>query len=443
MHAIGIHCHYMHTDSTALSSRVRAVLLAFLLTVAGGTLLAQSPMADAPRVGLFDSVGYTLRRYWPDSAARRVVVEPLIDTYRERAMSARTFGDEVSVVRALLSKIPSSHLGVMSATSYRSLSRALDGIYEPMFGMHLMQWQGRWFAAEVLDSGPAHRAGIRPWDEVLTIDGVAPSLSARLDYRTDDAYLDDDHDPPVHPLIADPTSIGRFRIRLASGASSVLDLGAESYSAMDGTYASLRVLDLDGVRVGYVHLFYMHFGNTLSWLAERFDHEWANIDALLLDLRGRGGDGRLAYGIADLLSPHRTQRFRGPVVALQDRQTRSAKELLLDALRIRNVARLVGEPSAGAVLPSGSRPIGYGMMLMMPVAVPDVVQERLELHPIEPDVKVEWGGPLSGNFDPILDAGFREVRRLVSSMGRGVVLPKPAPLPPAPARIESKLKGIP
>jgi C-terminal processing protease CtpA/Prc len=416
--------------------------MAPLLALCSGSLLAQPPSLDAPRVELFDSAARVVKQYWPDTLARRTVVEPLIEAHRERARAARTFGDEVDVVRSLLSRIPSSHLGLMSETSYRSISRALVGTREPMFGMHLMQWKGRWFATEVLDGGPAHRAGIRPWDEVLTIDGVTPSLSVRLDYRTDDAYLPDDRDPPVHPLIADPTSIARFRIQQAPGASRVLDLAAETYSAMDGTFASLRVIDVDGVRVGYIHLFYMHLSNQFRWLAERFDHEWANIDALVLDLRGRGGDGRLAYEIADLLSPQRTQRFRGPVVALQDRQTRSAKELLLDALRVRNVARLVGEASAGAVVPSGSRSIGHGMLLMMPVAVPDMVQERLELHPINADVNVEWGGPLSGNFDPILDAGLREISRLVATTGRGVVLTQPV-LAPAPVRIESKLKAIP
>jgi hypothetical protein len=38
-------------------------------------------------------------------------------------------------VRSLLSKIPGSHLGEMRETAYSSISRALSGTYEPMFGM--------------------------------------------------------------------------------------------------------------------------------------------------------------------------------------------------------------------------------------------------------------------------------------------------------------------
>lgn len=420
-------CDHMRPSMPPALCRIQRRVVLICLALAAAALPAQPPATDAPRVGLFDSVAQVLTRRWPDRVQRDFVVEPLIREHRAAARAARTFGDEVSVVRSLLTKIPSSHLGLTSVTSYRGLSRALRSEREPMFGMQLVQWDGRWFATAVLDGGPAHRAGVRAWDEILAIDGAPPGASPRLDYSSDDAFLSDDRDPPVHPLIASALSVVSFHVRQSVDLSTELDIGAEPYSMTEGTEASLRVIETEGIRVGYVHLFFMHLDGGANWLAARFNNEWANVDAVVLDLRGRGGDGSLAYGIADVLGPGLSRRFAGPVVALQDRQTRSAKEMLLHLLRTRKLGILVGEPSAGAVVSSGAIALGNDMMLMMPVRPNEGPWARLELHPVEPDVAITWGGPLSGDADPILAGGLREAVRLVVTTGRGVVVPELIP----------------
>jgi tricorn protease len=398
-----------------------------LLFLCAAPLVAQPPLPEAPRVGLFDSVATVLTRYWPDVAKRKFIVEPLIAEHAARAAAAQTFGEEYEAVQALLRKIPSSHLGLMSASAYRSLSRALRSEREYMFGMQLLRWDGRWYAAAVYDEGPAHRAGIRAWDEIVAIDGVAPDKSGRLDFSTDDAYLTDDRDPPMHTLLADTLSSARFRVRSAPDSVRELDLLAEPYSAWEGSATSLRVIEHDGLRIGYLHLFYMYMQGGADWLSDRFTNEWANVDALVLDLRGRGGDGALANYIADVIggSGGRWRRYTGPVVALQDRQTRSAKEILLDRIRSERLGRLVGEPSAGAVVFSTARDVGHDMVLMMPAAVFSTAPEDLDLRPVQPDVLVAWGGPFSGRRDPILAAGLDEVVRLASVLGRGKALAAP------------------
>ena len=426
---MGLHCPDM-TPASGVSRR----LLRRLALVASAVSLplplgAQPPAMDAPRVGLYDTVAAVLLRGWPDPAKRRFIVAPLIEENRARADSALTFGEEVGAVQALLRKIPSSHLALTSTTAYHSLTAGMAGKREPTFGLQLMRWAGRWYATSVLDGGPAERAGIRNWDEISSIDGVSPDRNERLDFSTDDAYLDDELDPPMHPLRVKEVDTARFTLRIAT--DSVLDVSvtASPYSAWDGTQGSVDVLSTDGIRIGYVHLWYMFTIDIAGWLADRFDNDWRNVDGLVLDLRGRGGDAGLGIRIAALLSGSgRERRFRGPVVALQDRQTRSAKEVFAELLRRQNIARLVGEPRAGAVVSSSSVALGHGMTLVLPDAQDGPRFERMELHPQLPDVAVTWGGPLSGARDPILQAGFREVTRLVRENGRGVVLPRLAPL---------------
>ncbi|MCC7052360.1 MAG: hypothetical protein IT355_03775 [Gemmatimonadaceae bacterium] len=387
------------------------------------------PAGSAPRVGLYDSVAVVLKRDWPDSGVRRGIVEPVLQEHAAAAAAAQTFGDEVAVVKAMLAVIPASHLGLSSATAYRTLDRALRGEREEMFGMQLLRWQGRWYATMVLNDGPAHRAGIRAWDEVVRVNGFVPDSSPVLDYSTDDAFLPDSIDPPVHPLRVDLVNECRFTVRVSRDSIADVTVVAERYSALEATQSSVEVIEADGLRVGYVHLWYMHF-RLHDWLNRLLSGPLAGIDALVLDLRGRGGDGGLATSMVETLTPGSHQRYRGTVVLLQDRQTRSAKEMLADGLRARGVARIVGEASAGAVLPSGERRVGHGMMLMLPQKPSWGTYQRLELRRLEPDVRVSWAGPLGGATDPIFEAGLAEARRIVASEGRGVVVPPPPPLVP-------------
>lgn len=388
--------------------------------------IPRPPAVDAPRVGLYDTVARVLRSSWPDRALRTGHIERLLRAHQPAADSAQRFGDELAVVQRVLTQIPSSHLGITSVTASQSLARGVGGNAELMFGVQLVRWAGRWYASSVLDGGPAALAGVRPWDEVVAIDGVRPEESPRLDYPTNDAYLDDMRDPPVHPLLVDGRPSATFRLRQTPRDTIELVVQAAVYRAGDATQRSVRVMELEGgVRIGVVHFWFMHGWPGTSWFVDRFDLEWSDIDAFVFDARGRGGYGNVALELADVLSFGRLQRFRGPVVVLQDRQTRSAKEMLIEVLRQRNAARLVGEPTAGAVVGSISRPLGHGLVLTMPASGQQPSEwSRLELHPIEPDVPVLWGGPLAAS-DPIFEAGIAEVLRQIDVQGRGVVLPPP------------------
>lgn len=409
--------------AAAVRPWTRKVPALALLAVIGTTALSgQPPQPDAPAVGLFDSVSAVLKHQWPDARERKALIAPLIRRYRESAHAATTFGAEVAVVQSFLSEIPSSHLGLTSATAYRSLIRAIAAEREPMFGMQLMRWDRRWFASSVLQGGPADRAGIRKWDEILEIDGSTPDSSQRLDMRSDDAFLPDERDPPVHGLIAGAPSVAEFRVRRGLDSVVTVEIAAAQYSAWDGTTASLRVIERDSLRIGYVQLHFMYNGRT-AWFSDLFSNAWAGVDAVILDLRGRGGSGALAYDLAAMLGAGRDRRFAGPVVALQDRQTRSAKEMLAHMLRARGIATLVGEPTAGAVQEGRSVPVGNELVLMLPGSRGAGEWARLERHPVRPDVAVGWGGPLSGATDPILEAGVKEIVRSVARDGRGIIVP--------------------
>jgi carboxyl-terminal processing protease len=134
------------------------------------------------------------------------------------------------------------------------------------------------------------------------------------------------------------------------------------------------------------------------------------VDALVLDLRGRGGSAGEVTRIVDLMRDYRKKTGR-PVVALADRQSRSGKDILLYEFRQIGV-RIVGEASAVAVIPASFADVGYDSILMFPAVRLPKYTDLLELKPIQPDVLVERPGLFAAGRDGILEAGVAEARRL-------------------------------
>ncbi len=64
----------------------------------------------------------------------------------------------------------------------------------PTFGFTLIEYDGKHYAHDVLEGGPAAQAGLLRGDRIVSIDGAETGESPRLDWRTDDAFLPD---PPM------------------------------------------------------------------------------------------------------------------------------------------------------------------------------------------------------------------------------------------------------
>jgi carboxyl-terminal processing protease len=118
--------------------------------------------------------------------------------------------------------------------------------------------------------------------------------------------------------------------------------------------------------------------------------------------------------IMNVLRADRAARNR-PIIALIDRQSRSAKDVLAFEMKKTGLARLVGEKTAGAVIPATFANVGHDMILMFPSYKLPNYTDLLEHKPVEPDVYVERAGPLSAGSDPILKAGINEALRLLTS----------------------------
>lgn len=373
----------------------------------------------------FDRVAARLRGSFYDRAFRRTRLPALIKEFRGGARLAATPAEERAVIWRFLSRIPATHLGLLSRSAYNALINEVQGNSHPTLGLQLLRLEDRYFATMVLSGGPADLAGIRPWDEIVAVDAQSPAESPRLDWRSDDAYLGDERDPPTYGILADAADSVDFTVAGEPGRTRDVWVTATLYSGLRASTHSLRVFERDGVRIGYVHWWYMHSRGVPDMFTKALDGPLKTSHALVLDLRGRGGSGRLVSQLIGMLARGPAQRYDGPVVALIDRQTRSAKEMFAVELRAQRLGRLVGEPTAGAVVGAGFDEVGDSAILMFPSAAAPPYTERLELKPTAPDVAVAWGGPYSGARDPILEAGIDEAVRSVHEQGHGARLPLP------------------
>jgi len=398
-------------------------VLGILLVVTGACRPPRSGWRDYPRPrlpgDLFANAVAALQHSYYDTAFVRTELPALVEEFRPAAENAADPTAERQVIWQFLSRIRATHFALLSVNSYNALITDLSDAGRVMTGMQLTNLGGRYFATGVLPGGPAEAAGVADWDEVVSINGTATAASTRLDWRSDDIGLPDDRDPPVHELT--PTYGDTLRLRIVRVPSETLAAAVIPviYSVLRAARASARIITYKGVRVGYMHWWFMHtrghareFGAALSGPLE-------SSEVLLLDLRGRGGSDQAVKDVLEMLSPGPKQRFAGPIVALIDGHTRSAKEELAYEVRARGLGRLVGEPSAGAFVALGFELIDAHTILTLPGKAIPPYTELIEGHPISPDVLAPVPGPYAAGNDPIVAAGLEEAVRLVKEQGPG------------------------
>ena len=409
-----------------VSSLVLAMALATPSAAQVALPAASSPearLAAVTRLGLaetsgtlFENVVTLLAKRFVDVDFRTKQLPALADTYRPRAEAARTLAEQRAVVQEMLSHIPATHLGLLSRYAHRTLMADLLQVPYPSFGFQAIGAGPHLYAGMVLQGGPAARAGLLPGDRLVTIDGVPVQESPRLDWRTDDAFIGDERDPSVQYVVAAAGDRIPLRVERRPGEFVNISIAAEEYTPFDAAETSVRVVRSGGQSVGYLQFWYVHVQGVPDLITRALEGRLKNVDALVLDLRGRGGSATEVTRIVQVVEGYQKRTGR-PVVALADRQSRSGKDVLLYEFKQRGV-RIVGEASAGAVIPASFGDVGHDSVLMFPTTRLPTYTDLLELKPVQPDVYVERSGLFAAGRDAIFEAGIAEALRLAPARRR-------------------------
>ena len=403
-----------------------------LVATTSSLVAAVSLSAATNESSLYDRAVAILRERYFDKEFRENKLDELARRYRACAAEAKNVDGQRDCLTKLLSHLPASHLCVLSQESFKYLMGELSGEKRPTFGLLGLRVGDDYFTSFVLEGGPAAAAGVLPWERIISIDGKPTAQSERLDYPQKDAYLRVDRDPPMQSILCREGDEITLVLEPMRNQERTVTLQARSYSALEAARASARVVSIDGLKVGYVHFWFIHSSGVLELLRELFDGPFAQAEGLLLDLRGRGGNGVVVEPLLKMLSD-----WGRPIVGLTDRQSRSAKDALAYEFKQRGLATVVGERTTGAVIPASFAQIGDDTVLMFPSFTLGEYTEKLELKGgVEPDVFVERAGPYSGGKDPILERGIKEMLRLASRPGRDA-----APRRPIDADTSGNIRG--
>jgi carboxyl-terminal processing protease len=185
---------------------------------------------------------------------------------------------------------------------------------------------------------------------------------------------------------------------------------------LEGMTASARILQANGRRIGYVHV-WCYAGYAYQRELERLLSEGplTDADALIWDLRdGWGGAVPEYLDLFNTRAPtmRMTDRngatefedvkWRKPVVMLINGGTRSGKEVLAYGFKKYGLGEVIGTRTEGAVLAATAFLIGGGLLLL---AVEDVLVDgvRLEGVGVAPTIEVQPGRPSLNGDDPQLN----------------------------------------
>jgi len=458
-----------------LLATLLAGLLAALFLLAATSLPAQEvapPRAEAKTEAatsefgkLFDAVvAETAKSFWDKDRLAEVGWQKRAAEARQSVVEAPRLDEAARRINALLAELKTSHTGLLTPddVDYYILLAVFGGAGMPKqdfderfwgagvtyagIGHFSIKIDGRDFVDAVLEGSPADRAGLKVGDEILEVDGT-----------------------PYHPIRSFRGRVGHkvgLTIRRTKdGPSEILSAQVMSIAPLhafrEATRASARVIERDGRRFGYVHVWASVGEESAGALTEALGKlgltppnvqstylypkgsprpaEPPRLDGLIMDMRGKiGGTGSNAGRYLDILdtrgplirsrnkgsSGRTTSDMRGRTAVLIDHRTRSTAELFVHAYKRERQGPLIGTRTAGAVSAARAYAMPGGNLLYLAVSGLEIDGEVLEGPGVTPDIEVARPIPYSNGADPVLDAA-------VAYLARRAAPRDPEPRPPS------------
>jgi C-terminal processing protease CtpA/Prc len=370
-------------------------------------LLAAVASASEETLRTFDACRAAVEKHFYDKQLHGVDWDAIVARYRPLADRAAPGRELRGVLQRLLAELDASHATILERDVYVALMAELRNRRYPTCGVLLEESRpGEIFVRDVYEGGPAEQARLLVGDRIVGIGGRDPLES------TDLVPAGYDPRPGFKRLFYLRGRTLRLGIRRSAAAPAhEVVIKARAMNGVDATRASVRVIRRGAYRVGTLHVWFCQVGAG-KVVEEALAGALKDCDALVLDVRGRGGYPAVGYGIVK----HATAWGR-PVVYLADHRTRSAKEGLLNRVRLRGAGVIVGEKTEGASLGAGFFPLPDGSWVELPIMDPTRYTDgvKLEKRGVAPHIETRFAIPYAAGADPILEQGVRAACRLVAA----------------------------
>jgi carboxyl-terminal processing protease len=411
------------------------LLLLGLLLIS--TACAQQPSEET--IQSFEQVWSTVaRRHWDPKLLERLPSGKSWDAvraeYRERVERAPNDAEARRLMQEMLNLLGQSHYAILAGGAADDLTPVKGGDANP--GIDPMLVGDKVLVRGVRAGSPAAQAGVRPGWEIQAIDSFAlPQAIARIRQRS----------------VKEPQSVvraltfGRLSgfagekvkvVFAAPGGPRTLTLDRETPPGTVARFGLMppTIVEFEARRprpdTGYVRFnFFLDPPNLMAKFEDAVK-SCGKCAGFVIDLRGNpGGLAILASSMAGFFIEEpdtklgtfsmrevmlklsvnpRLGGFAGPLAILVDGASVSTSEIMAGGLKDLKRARIFGERTAGAALPSLIERLPNGDLFQYAIA--NYVSEggeALEGRGVEPDVRVSTTqAALLAGKDPVLDAAL-------------------------------------
>lgn len=381
----------------------------------------------------------TMRDRFYDAALNNRDWNAVRARYEPAAVRAADTSEFDRVVNMMLGELNASHMGYASnpeprpaqGQEWKYETRHIGVRFDPAFagpGLRIL---------DVVPEGPADRnqGRLDAGEIVLAIDGTPVDASFDLTQAL--------NGPMDRDILV--------RIRGKDGAERSVPIRPESYASIRRKLradrlrvAADKVGELSGGRLGYLHIERMDWKSFREFQRGIYE-QGAGKDGLVIDVRDNGGGSTTDHLLTILTQPRHAftvQRGGGPgypqdrnvyaswhkpIVVLCNHNSYSNAEVFSHAIKALGRGKLVGEPTAGAVISTYSYPVFDVGMLRMPgrgwYAL--ATGADYELNGAKPDFEI-WTQPgeMASGRDRQLE---KAVEVLLKDVSETRPLPKPVP----------------
>lgn len=354
--------------------------------------------------------------------------DAIVEQHRSAVLSADDLDAFEKAANSMLKELGSGALGLLRETSKISSRNAIAASFRavdtPADG-------NRWVFQDVAPGGPADRAGIKPGDALLRIDGndIVPQSKPTFAMGADT------------PVVIRPLDQSNTRsVTISTPKAKHRDNPAAEPRAV---VASVQ----EGIGILKVSLFPGKLGIDFAHdVTNAIEGELKDVDGLIIDLRGNPGGGIGGLRLMSYLTPHRVpigysvdrkladkgyekerlprfnrlpksiwevpllalryarkksvvleteglgpRSFHGRIVILVNEHTTCAAEMVALFAQERGLAPVLGVPTPGRLVSHRGFSIGHGFTLVMPTGgYVSWMGTSLDGTGIAPNEKVDW-----------------------------------------------------
>ncbi len=351
---------------------------------------------------------YDPKYHGADWNAVRKMYQPLIE-------GCRTPDEMRSILRLMIGELNSSHSGVSAPAAGAAGGgggRGAVGQLGLTFDRAEYEQNGKLKVTEVLPLSPAALANIKPGDELRAIDGVVigprVNVDEQLQHKVDKRVVlkINDRDVTVKPV------------------ANLSDLIYRNWVENNRAY----VAKISNGKLGYIHIRDMS-EQALTQLYTDLDADNRARSGVVVDIRNNNGGFVNAYAL-DVLSrrPYLTMTDRGgpaapartnlgqrslelPTILVVNQHSLSDAEDFTEGYRTLKLGKVVGEPTAGWIIYTGSMTLIDGTVMRMPqTKIEGADGKEMENNPRPVDIAVTR--PIGESYtgkDSQLDAAVKEL----------------------------------